>query len=487
MSPERLASFAVLLRELRRVAGLTQEELARAAGVGVRTLRDLERGRAARPQRSTVELLANALALQGAAREAFVAAARSGRAAPVRRIGIRPRPTLIGRDAALRDLASVVHPGRLVTLVGLAGVGKTVLGLAVCHDIASRFGGGVGGVAVTDAATESEILTSMAATLGIARVDDVFGLVATSPVLIFVDGADRNPRAVVAALDRLRDAAAAQPTPQLAILATSRHPLGFPDEHLWPVAPLEVPPPAASEREVFDYPATALFLDRLRRVRSRPVGLDEASTLKALVRRLAGVPTAIELAASRGRVLELEEMLARIGRPSRRADPAGQVLWDAVEASWRVLTAAERECVCLLATFQWRWSLELAEEMLVARGVDAVALIDRLVSLGLCHVWPEPHELKFWLVEVVREFALEQAERTGRLTFAKDRHAAVMARVAAKADAELGGPQAAAAAARLDHLAADVQAAVDHVRGHDPQAAARLDARLARWRRLRGV
>jgi transcriptional regulator with XRE-family HTH domain len=73
--------FGAVLRSHRLDAGLTQEELAAGAGIGVRTVRDLERGRASRPQRTTVELLAAALGLTGAARAAFAAAARGRRAA----------------------------------------------------------------------------------------------------------------------------------------------------------------------------------------------------------------------------------------------------------------------------------------------------------------------------------------------------------------------------------------------------------------------
>src|ERR1700759_4049604 len=70
------SGFAAVLRRHRLRAGLTQEELAARAAVGVRTVRDLERGRANRPQRTTVELLAAALGLAAADREGFLAAAR---------------------------------------------------------------------------------------------------------------------------------------------------------------------------------------------------------------------------------------------------------------------------------------------------------------------------------------------------------------------------------------------------------------------------
>ena len=110
-----------------------------------------------------------------------------------------------------------------------------------------------------------------------------------------------------------------------------------------------------------------LFLDRLRLVRPRPVGLDEAETLATLVRRLGGVPLALELAAARGRVLELDEILTRCADVSGAADPAAQSLREAVLASWRWLSPAEQECVRWLGVFQWRWSIAMAEGLLAAR------------------------------------------------------------------------------------------------------------------------
>src|SRR5262245_40216057 len=139
------ASFAALLRARRHAAGLTQAELAERAGLGERTLRDLERGRSARPQRTTVELLAGALGLAGLQPAEFVAAPRGVRGlAPAGQgasrvqvsqpVGVRlpAPPELFGREAEIIALMSqlTTHPG-LTTLVGLTGVGKSALALTV--------------------------------------------------------------------------------------------------------------------------------------------------------------------------------------------------------------------------------------------------------------------------------------------------------------------------------------------------------------------
>src|ERR1700761_2260252 len=96
------SGFAAVLRRHRLRAGLTQDELAARAAIGVRTVRDLERGRASRPQRTTVELLAAALGLAGAAREAFLAAARGQppeeALPPTAFLRMPPNVDLIGRD-----------------------------------------------------------------------------------------------------------------------------------------------------------------------------------------------------------------------------------------------------------------------------------------------------------------------------------------------------------------------------------------------------
>ena len=148
--PETPVTFASMLRKLRREARLTQEELAEAAGVSLRSVSDLERGVVSIPQKETVRLLADALRLIGPARAEFEAVAR-GRAAPG---GVAAATRTLPRDVAsftgrLRELRELVDAtadaGGVVgvhAIGGMAGVGKTAFAVHAAHRLAGRFPGG---------------------------------------------------------------------------------------------------------------------------------------------------------------------------------------------------------------------------------------------------------------------------------------------------------------------------------------------------------
>nr|MDT0662759.1 helix-turn-helix domain-containing protein [Micromonospora sp. DSM 115978] len=573
------AGFSELLRSRRLQAGLTQAELAERAGVGVRTVRDLERGRSQRPQRTTVELLAAALGMAGTDRTEFAAAARrfgggpldgypreSGTGAgwvgaglgeangstgddsetadvappatgplpagpespvptaarPRAGLGLPAPGELIGRDGDVAEVVAALTgagvPGPhladgtapvLVSLVGLAGVGKTCLALAVAQRLADGHPGGVAGIVITEESTESDVLSAAATVFGVGRAADLPERLADGPSLLLVDAVERSPGAVAEALQRL-----VRTAPGLRVLTTGRHPVGLPGERVWPVAPLEVPPAevATELAEVARYPAAELMLARLRQVRREQPQPDEVPALIGLVRRLGGLPLAIELAAARGNILDLNEILNRYGnrvldlaRPPLARAAVALTLRDAVAASYRLLEPDERAAVRRLSVFRNRWSLELAEEMLAERDrppstaatppvggtppagqdVDPVPLLDRLLALGLLSARGAT-QFRFRLVDVVRDFATERAAANGELGAIRRRHAVAMARLAARSAPELAGANLTGAVSRLDEVTSDLWAALSHSATDDPHTALALAASLTRWWRFRG-
>jgi predicted ATPase/transcriptional regulator with XRE-family HTH domain len=503
------SGFALVLRRHRLRANLTQEELAARAAIGVRTVRDLERGRASRPQRTTVELLAAALGLAAADREAFLAAARGQQTEeplpPTGFMKLSPSVDLIGRDDDVAELiVRLTAPDgpRGVTLVGIAGVGKTSLGFVVAHRVISAYPGGVAGIVITDGCSVGEMLGSIAAEFGVGRPDDLPARLAGRPALLFVDAVERAPEATAEMLTRLLER-----LPSLRFLAAGRHPVGLAAERVWPLAPLVVPPPEASVTlpDIAAYPAVALFLERLGRVRHTSLEPDEIAPLAGLVRLLGGLPLAIELAAARGRVLTIPEILDRYGDRVLDLDRPGSIgpsieavvsLRDAVAASYRLLNPGEQHALRRLAMFRYRWSLGLAEQMIDDRrpsvsvegqadGADVVHLLDRLLELGLVDVRGN-RTFRFRLLDMVRDYAAERAAAAGELTEGRRRHARVLAGLAQQIAPDLIGGGLAEAAGRLDDVAGDLGTALAFAAGEDPHTALRIAAALPRWWRFRG-
>ncbi|MEV6842054.1 tetratricopeptide repeat protein [Actinoplanes sp. NPDC051411] len=495
------SGFAVVLRRHRLRAGLTQEELAVRAAIGVRTVRDLERGRASRPQRTTVELLSAALGLAAADREAFLAAAR-GQAPdealpPTAFLRMPPPPAfeLVGRDEDLDELAgrlSATDGPRGVTLVGIAGVGKTSLGFVVAHRVAGFYPGGVAGIVVTDNASAGELAASVAAGFGVGRPEDLTPRFGGRPALVFVDAVERAPEAAAEMLAQLLGR-----IPTLRFLATGRHPVGLPSERVWPLAPLLTPPTESETTlaEISAYPAVGLFLERLSRVRRTPLEPEEIAPLATLVRRLGGLPLAIELAAARSRVLTVPEILDRYGdrvldlsRPGGAGPETVVSLRDAVAASYRLLNAGEQHALRRLSMFRYRWSLALAEQITAGTqtdGSDVVHLLDRLLELGLLSVRGS-RTFRFRLLDVVRDYGAERAAAEGELLDGRRRHAELLAELTQDIAPDLVGNRLFDAASRLDDVAGDLGAALAFAAREEPEVALRIAASLPRWWRFRG-
>jgi transcriptional regulator with XRE-family HTH domain len=248
----------------------------------------------------------------------------------------------------------------------------------------------------------------------------------------------------------------------------------------------------------------------LLRDRRRAAGLTQeelAARARVGVRTLRDLETARTARPQRSTVdllaaaLELDEterkdfVVASRGWPGADRIPR-QRIHLAVLASWRLLTRGEQESLCWLTVFQGRWTLDLATGLLAGRtGDDVAALVDHLVDLGLVSTAPDRGRSRFWLREAVRLVVAERAATVADLAAAWDRHAVVVAGTAAEAAKQGSAAEAAkrGSAAEMaangprpevfEDLSADLQAAVQHLRGHNPDAARDLEAQVAAWRR----
>ena len=273
------ALFGAVLRGYRVRLGVSQRELAVRSTVSVRAIRDLEVGRASRPRRDTVGLLARGLALSVRERlELELAAGQvSVRAGPV------ALDEVIGRDAEVAVLRELLATGRQrsVTLTGLAGVGKSTLAVRAAEELHRAYGLPV-------------LWDPVAAPAELAR------MVGRQQALVVCDGTDPGDLVEV-----LRE------SPGLRVLVTARAPAAVPGRRTVPVTPLPVPRGGEDPAALAAVPAVRLLLAHARRLRPDFVlGAGNAAAVAALCQRLDGLPAALESAACWLLVAEPGDLLA---------------------------------------------------------------------------------------------------------------------------------------------------------------------------------
>lgn len=337
----------------------------------------------------------------------------------------RPAPvtSFVGRQEEVATVAALLDgPARLVTLTGPGGVGKTRLALRVAEEVGSGF---ADGVAVVDLALVAEpglVLPVIAGSLGLREAGE------RAPAELLATALAH--RAMLLVLDNLERAVAAGPdlarllanAPGVALLATSREPLGIAAEHRFPVAPL--PPDAA----------TTLFADRARAVDPGFVVTGaNAAAVAAVCARLDGLPLAIELAAARSDVLPPAALLARLGRrlPLLTGGPLDQPprqrnMRDAIAWSYDLLGTEEQRLFRRLAVFAGPFSLEAAEAVSPAPAegpVDTPFVLDGVAALlkrSLLHrAGGTPAEPLFAMLPTLRECAAECLEAAGEMADAR--------------------------------------------------------------------
>lgn len=496
--------FGDLLRQCRVGAGLTQAELAERAGLSVRGISDLERGARARPHRDTLLRLADALAVQGPARAAFVGAARqapNSMAGVARITAMTPAPSLarlpsassalFGRDAELVQLDELLRAAdaRLVTLTGPGGTGKTRLALAAAARAADAF---ADGVVVVDLSplTEAELVVShVAASLDIRQIASeslratLARRLAGKQLLLLIDNCEQ----VVGAAADLASLLAT--CSRVTMLATSREPLRLRVEQVFPVSPLALPDPdRLSAPDLTAVPAVALFVERARACDpSFLVTEENAAAIATICARLDGLPLAIELAAARITVLPLAALRDRLERGlsllagGPRDAPARQrTLRDTIAWSYDLLTPEEQMLFRRLGVFTGGWTLEIADAIVgFDSDLDVLIGLASLVDKSLVRlVNRDAGHARYGMLDTIREYAAERLAADPDADRVRRAHLDAMLQLAQENGLDDLGPSFESRLARLTAEEPNLRSALEWALRADPEAALRLTARL---------
>ena len=474
-------TFGALLKRYRMAAGLTQEALAERANLSTRAISDLERGLSRAPRYDTLDMLTSAMNLEASQRAALFAAARpalpreDAKAAPLQVLPFPPT-ALLGREQEVAQALDLLRERgvRLLTLTGPGGVGKTRLALEIAHDLRDSFADGLVWIDLTALRDPSLVPQTVAHLLGLREQADhafseqVRAFLQDKQCLLLLD----NVEHVLSTADFIADLLAN--CPRLQVLVTSRVPLHLRAEQQLVLTPLS------------QAAAMALFRERAQQVQP---GLDNnLPTVAAICDQLDRLPLAIELAAAHVRVLSLPVLLERLSqrllllRGGARDLPERQrTMREAIAWSYDLLTATEQQWLCALGVFMGGCQLAAVEA--VCQGKEPIAsdvglsTIAALVNASLIQVETTREGLtRYRLLEVIREYAVEQMRAGGEEDLYQRRHAEYYAALAE--EAERVGPGQGSREAHLEQESANGRAALHWAYERGEVA---LGLRLATW------
>ncbi len=325
---------------------------------------------------------------------------------------------LVGRSAELESAGRLLREPtvRLLTLRGAGGVGKTRLAMEVAATCASVFEDGACFIPLSRLSDAEQVLPAIGRSFGFAEsgggadlLERLVDELRTQHFLLFLDNFEHVLPAAAVVADLLTDC------PDLKVLVTSQAALHVVGEHEFPVGPLPVPPSEAADLEIVsESPAVRLFVTRAQAVLPDfELRVSNAQATAEICRRLEGLPLAIELAATRIRVLTPQAMLQRLEQPlelltggPQDAPIRHQALRTTLQWSYGLLDEEQKHVLLQLTAFPGLFTLETAEHFLPTRSPEGrLETLSALVERGFLQREDTPHgEIRLSMPVLIRQF-----------------------------------------------------------------------------------
>ena len=354
--------------------------------------------------------------------------------------------SFIGREREMGEIKKILSGTHLLTLTGVGGTGKTRLALQVSADLIDEFPDGVWLVELAPLQDPALVEKTVAALFRVRGKADIplSGLlvehIRRKHLLLILDNCEHVVEACAQLAEFLLRKA-----PEVKILATSRVHLNLAGEVNYPVPPLSLPDPERSivPSELAHCEAVRLYVERAIAVQTAFILTnDNAPAVAQICRQLDGIPLAIELAAARTKILSPDQIAAHLNDRfnlltggSRTALPRHQTLRATMDWSYGLLGEPEQSLLRRLAVFPGSFTLEAVEEICndqsgnasLVSGINKsqeLELLGSLVDHSLVSVQEKDSGVRYFLLETVRQYALEKLNDSGEIQFMRDRHLA---------------------------------------------------------------
>jgi len=414
-----------------------------------------------------------------------------------------PVTSFVGRERELIEIKRLLPRTRLLTLVGVGGLGKTRLALQVSAEVLDAYRDGVWLVQFAPLEDPGLVPQSVATVLGLKEeagrslMQTLAEHLASRHLLLVLDNAEHLLAACALVADTLLPQC-----PQLVILATSREKLGMAGEQTYPVPAMSTPDieQDATVEGLAQYESVRLFIERARlNLPHFAVTDDNASALASVCSRLDGIPLAIELAAARVRSMAVEEVDRRLDQRFRlltggsvTAPRRHQTLRALIDWSYDLLADAEKALLRRASVFANGWTLESAEQTCVGDGIEDWEVLDIVTSLtdkSLVVAEERNGVARYGLLETVRQYARERLQETGQEARWRNRHLACFLALAEKAEPHLKEADQQAWLVRLDAERDNLRVAMEWSTTDpgDTNAGLRLAGALWRFWIFRGL
>ncbi len=354
--------------------------------------------------------------------------------------------SFIGREAELARVRSLIAGGRMVTLVGSGGCGKTRLSLQAAAECLGEYPDGVFFAELAPVTDGSRVAQTVAAAVGVRDegrtplIETLTRAITACHLLIVLDNCEH----LIGECARFTETIL-RACPRVTILASSRESLGIGGEAVCRVPSLSLPEPdaPATARTIGQYEAVRLFVERASSVCPGFAVTDQsAAAVAQICYQLDGIPLAIELAAARVRTLSVSEIAPRLSDRfrlltggSRTALRRQQTLRGLIDWSYDLLGEEERLLLARLSVFPGGFTLAASETVCVGGSLDAWRVLDALGSLVdkslVLRDAGDGEGGRYRLIQTVREYAAERLRERGGETPMRERHAAYYAALAA--------------------------------------------------------